>query len=191
MPAVNGESWAAALRALYEDEYVFVAVGPRLGPSLGADVLAVMRREVPDPRGWGTQDWDRDHEERGHGAGAAFPFTSVDGDAITSRLAEVDIETAAQLLVAFRDDWCRLPRGRERDDRPGEPLSKAWALLSRFAPELRCYTNLTTAPSTTSLDLAAHAAGPGWLPFTGYTADYGLVVVSSTEVGVFWSFNPI
>jgi hypothetical protein len=92
MYAVGEEAWAAALCALFEDEYVFVAVGPRGGGAWEEDALAVMRREVADPRDWAGQDWDEDSTER-TSSRPGFPFTPGSPEEIARKLREIDAGT--------------------------------------------------------------------------------------------------
>ncbi|MFI6052246.1 hypothetical protein ACIBCO_19420 [Streptomyces violascens] len=191
MHAETRETWAAALSTLFEDEYVFVSVGPRNNSAWSADVWAVMRRDVPDPRGWAGQDGDKEHDQRTTAARKAFPFNLDSAEQISHHLHEIDVDTAAQLLVALMDDWCQISEVPGFREDPESMLKAARILLSRFAPNFNCYTNLTEARETKSPNLAARDVGPGWSSFTEYTADYGLVVVSDSEVGVFWSFNPV
>ncbi|MFZ3495930.1 hypothetical protein ACODT5_22390 [Streptomyces sp. 5.8] len=64
--------WNAAALRLLEDRYVFLATGPRRHEDWAEDMLALMHREVPDPRGWLRIDADRTKDAR-H-AVPAYPF---------------------------------------------------------------------------------------------------------------------
>ncbi|MFD7342364.1 hypothetical protein ACFV98_41370 [Streptomyces violascens] len=190
MYTVGEEAWAAALCALFEDEYVFVAVGPRGGGAWEEDALAVMGREVADPRGWAGQDWDEDSTER-TSSRPGFPFTPGSAEEIARKLRDIDAGTAVRLLVALADDWCRITKVPGFSGNPEGLLTQARDALSRFGPHFSCYTNVAEARVPKSPRRMVDESGPGWTPLTEYTADYGLVVVSGSEVGVFWSFNPI
>ncbi|GAA2457201.1 hypothetical protein ACFPFX_32340 [Streptomyces mauvecolor] len=191
MLAATRETWAAALSTLFEDEYVFVSVGPRNNVAWDADTWAVMRRDVPDPRGWAGQDWDKEHDQRTKASRRGFPFSPDSAEKLSRNLHEIDVDTAAQLLVALMDDWCQITEVPGFQENPEGLLEAARILLSRFATDFKCFTNLAEARVTKTPNLAARDVGPGWSSFTEYTADYGLVVVSDSEVGVFWSFNPV
>jgi hypothetical protein len=94
-------------------------------------------------------------------------------------------------LVALADVWCRITKVPGFPENPEGPLTPARDALSRFGPHFSCYTSVAGARVPKSPRRTVDESGPGWTPLTEYTADYGLVVVSDSEVGVFWSFNPI
>ncbi|MER0448518.1 hypothetical protein ABR738_28840 [Streptomyces sp. Edi4] len=192
MHTTTRETWAAALTTLYEDEYVFVSVGPRSNTSWDADAWAVMRRDVSDPRGWAGQDWDSNKHDQPAGVDRrGFPFNVGSAEQISRNLHEIDAGSAERLLVALMNDWCHITEvpGFQKD--PESLLAAARTIMSRFAKTCTCYTNLAEARETRTPNLDARDVGPGWTPFTEYTADYGLAVVSDSEVGIFWSFNPV
>jgi hypothetical protein len=66
-------------------------------------------------------------------------------------------------------------------------LADARTLLGRYVDDIACYSNITDARMSPSPDLSSGVNG--WTPLTRYDGDFGFVV-SSEEVGVFWSFNP-
>ena len=98
-------------------------------------------------------------------------------------------ETAGHLLIGMTDDWCELFSIPDFEENKERLLADARTLLARFGQHFDCYTNVTDAETTETPDLFRKS--PGWFSLTEYTADYGLVVVSDEEIGVFWSFNPI
>lgn len=57
-------SWDAAVRHLYRDAFAYIATGPRLHQDWTLDVLALMARAVPDPRGWARVDDAKEDPER-------------------------------------------------------------------------------------------------------------------------------
>jgi hypothetical protein len=187
--SVGQASWEEAALRLFEDEYVLVATGRRRHQDWRSDVMAVMNRETDDPRGWLVLDWDREEREGVTGRSRSFPFLEPSIDLLNERLYEVTPETAAYLLIGMTDDWCELSNVPDFEENKESLLADAETLLARFGQHFDCYTNVTDAETTQTPDLLRKA--PGWFSLTEYTADYGLVVVSVDEIGVFWSFNPI
>lgn len=183
MDHVNQAAWEAASLRLLEDVYAFAATGPRAHSDWRDDVLAVMNREVGDPRGWTTLDWDRDKEERA-ATGPSFPFVPLSREALAEKLFLVAPDAAVQLLVTMTYEWGPVPSAGSPDT-----FADARTVLGRYGEEISCYSNITQARSGPSPDLSAGVTG--WVPLTPYDGDFGLVVVSPDEVGVFWSFNPI
>ncbi|MFF8271336.1 hypothetical protein ACF059_28645 [Streptomyces sp. NPDC016562] len=188
-------SWEAAVRHLYEDAFTFSATGPRTHEDWHTDVLAVMERAVPDPRGWAGLD---DNANERATEGPAFPFclpafrddplrrlTPAD---IGERLHEIDRASAENLLLALTDGGCTL-RNLERFSESFEELQDlARTILARYGDTFTCYTNVTVgAAGNGTLDFGA--THWGYLPMTCYMEDAGLVIVSDTEVGLFWTFD--
>ncbi len=187
MESVDQPAWEAAVRRIFEDKYSFVATGPRTRQEWSHDVLAVMCREAGDPRGWLTLDWDESVAGPGT-ENPMLPFTNVRAPAMRNTLWEIAPGSARQLLVAMMDDACDV-RGLYRfEEERDELLANADTILARYGPDITCYTNLSKAQVDRELDVFAGSVG--WHSFTDYTGDFGLVVVSPGEVGVFWSFWP-
>lgn len=184
METVTKSAWEAAVLRLLEDVNVFVATGPRAHSDWRGDVLAVMNRDVDDPRGWRTLDWDKENEER-TSSRPSFPFLPLSREALAECLYPVTSETAARLLVTMTYEW----GPPEPEDKTAGALTDARILLDRYGEDISCYSNITKARTSPSPDLTAGVTG--WKPVTQYDGDYGVVVVSPDEVGVFWSFNPI
>ncbi|MFE5534359.1 hypothetical protein [Streptomyces sp. NPDC056492] len=186
-------SWEAAVRHLYEDAYAFIATGPRTQEDWRADALAVMERAVPDPRGWTGQDDTADDPERA--ARPAFPFgpprsadpfrplTPAD---VGERLREIDRASAEDLLLALTDQGCTLRSLERFAESPDELRDLARTVLARYGDAVTCHTNVTVgAPGTGTLDFTS--SHWSYSPMTFYWEDSGLVVVSDTEVGLFWN----
>lgn len=107
--AADSEShtWETALLRLLDDPYVFASTGPRQHPGAdwAEDVLAVLRRENADPRGWAGLDWDRDGEERA-AVGPSFPFRAdLTAAGLRAGLYPVDRASATDLLASFTQEW--------------------------------------------------------------------------------------
>ncbi|TLQ44990.1 hypothetical protein [Streptomyces marianii] len=194
--SIDQASWEAAVRHLYEDAYGYTATGPRTHEDWRIDVVAVMERAVPDPRGWAGLDDDADDPGREERPAYPFrppfkadplrPITPAD---VGERLWEIDRASAENLLLALTDDGCTL-RNLERFTESFEELQKmARTVLARYGDTFTCHTNVSTGPHDGTLDF--RGSSPGWTPMTFYGEDCGLVVVSDTEVGLFWAFGDI
>ncbi|WP_234311832.1 hypothetical protein [Streptomyces griseus] len=101
--SVDQVSWEAAVRHLFEDAYPYDATGPRRHEDWVLDVLALMARAVPDPRGWTGLD-DPAHVREREGAAATYPFAVHPPEYIAQRLHEIDRASAENLLLALTDD---------------------------------------------------------------------------------------
>ncbi|MFE9635045.1 hypothetical protein [Streptomyces sp. NPDC006463] len=192
--SIDQTSWEAAVRHLYEDAFTFSATGPRKHEDWRTDVLAVMERAVPDPRDWvGLDDTVNERTTEA----PAFPFrppfkadpqrrlTPAD---VGERLHEIDRASAENLLLALTDGGCTL-RNLERFTESFDELQDmARTILARYGDTFTCYTNVTVgARKNGTLDF--EASHWGYTPMTFYWEDAGLVIVSDTEVGLFWTFD--
>ncbi|MET3983956.1 hypothetical protein [Streptomyces sp. PvR034] len=195
----GARAWEGAALRLLDDPYVFASVGPRLHPDWAEDVLAVLRREHADPRGWIGLDWDRDGEERA-AAGPSFPFRAdLTAAALPATLYPLERAAATDLLASFTQEWTF--ETTPLYGRPAAALEAvredARTLLRRFEGDGVGSGAGSPAYWTTS-PLARTDAGPDFLRerlagggarWTDYLEELGLVVVTAAEVGVFWSFN--
>ncbi|MFJ3975775.1 hypothetical protein [Streptomyces sp. NPDC090021] len=187
--------WEGAIRHLYEDAYSFIATGPRAHEDWRADVLAVMARAVPDPRGWAGLDDTASERSQEHpdfpfcrpfvGDEPSRPLTPAD---IGERLHEIDRASAENLLLALTDGGCTL-RNLERFTESFDELQNmARTVLARYGDTFTCHTNVTVgAGRGRTLDFGA--SHWGYTPMTSCWEDAGLVIVSDTEVGLFWTFD--
>ncbi|MEU3729814.1 hypothetical protein AB0E81_10465 [Streptomyces sp. NPDC033538] len=176
-------SWEDAVQRLLEDVYTFAATGPRTLAGWQRDALAVMNREVDDPRGWTTLDWDEYNDKERTASRPCYPFVSLSESELDSTLNPVTAETAARLLVEMTYEWG--PAGTLEQTRSA--LADARTVLGRYGDGVSCYSNVAQARRTPSPDLTKGING--WAPLTKFIGDFGFVVVSSEEVGVFWSFD--
>lgn len=186
---VGRDTWEAAALRLFDDKYSLVATGPRLHSDWMLDSVAVMNRDFVDPRGWSVLDWDRDNADEIARHGSAFPFDSPSPELLNESLTQITSDTAPLLLLAMTDDWCNLRNAPGFPEKAESLIADAHALLARYGQQFECYTNANDVETTPAADLSCKVSC--WSALTQYTADYGLVVVSDTEVGIFWSFNPI
>ncbi|MGW1770232.1 hypothetical protein [Streptomyces sp. NPDC002104] len=187
--------WNAAALRLLEDPYVFLATGPRRHEDWAKDVLALMRREVPDPRGWLRIDADRTNDAR-HEV-PAYPFEPPPAAGFRDRLHELERAGAVTALAVMAEEW---GDGRPVRDRPERDalLADARFLLDRYGADARFWTNARDAASDPARDFVraglrgtrVHGFITGaYLNGLDLFEELGLIAVSADEVGVFWSFG--
>ncbi|MCS0635823.1 hypothetical protein NX801_09115 [Streptomyces sp. LP05-1] len=185
MQSVDQSSWEAAVRHLYEDAYPFDATGPRRHENWVLDLLAVMDR-VPDPRGWTGLDYAAQMPEA---AGfPAFPFNDHPPEYIAQRLQEIDRDSAENLLLALTGDGCTLSNLAHFKESEEELRAMARTILARYGDKATYHTNINR-PGHVRGTLDFTSSGWAYSLLSVYTEDYGLVVVSDTEVGMFWNFS--
>ncbi|WP_330295133.1 hypothetical protein [Streptomyces sp. NBC_00503] len=187
--------WNAAALRLLQDPYVFLATGPRRHEDWGEDVLALMHREVLDPRGWLRIDADRTSDAR-HVV-PAYPFDPPPAAGVRDRLYELEPTGAVTALALMAEEWgdCRPVRNRPERD---ALLADARLLLDRYGPDAQFWTNARDAASDPARDFV-QAGLKGTRINAFLTGEYingldlseelGLVAVSGDEVGVFWTFG--
>lgn len=186
MPSVDQTSWDTAVRHLYRDAFAYIATGPRRHEDWTLDILPLMARDVPDPRGWARVDDSEQAEERVWNP--TYPFVSHPPEYIAPRLKEIDRDSAENLLLALTEVSCTLSNLRYFDESPDELRAMARTILSRYGDGATFHTNVSkqgSAPGT--LDFTVDSLG--YNPLGVYMEDCGLVIVSDTEVGLFWTFN--
>lgn len=181
--SVDQASWEAAVRHLYEDAYPYDATGPRRHEDWVLDVMALMAR-VPDPRGWAGLDDAAQAPERA--ASRTYPFVAHSPEHIAPRLQEIDRAGAENLLLALTDDGCTLSNLRRFAESEEELREMARTILARYGGEAGYHTNINRGHVRGTLDFTS--SGWAYSPLSVYTEDYGLIVVSDTEVGMFWNF---
>ncbi|MEU2676491.1 hypothetical protein ABZ638_06310 [Streptomyces sp. NPDC007107] len=183
--SVDQKSWEAAVRHLYEDAYPYDATGPRCHADWVLDVIALMKR-VPDPRGWAGLDDAAENPVRE--ASPTYPFVAHPSEYIAERLREIDRESAENLLLALTDDKCALSNVARFTESPDELRAMARTILERFGDEATYHTNVNR-PGQVSGTLDFSSSSWAYSPLSVYSEDYGLIVVSDTEVGMFWNFS--
>ncbi|MER5778185.1 hypothetical protein ABT144_28605 [Streptomyces sp. NPDC002039] len=185
--APDGHAWEAALVRLLEDVYTFARCGARLHEDWAEDVLAVMERAVPDPRGWSALEWQMDEEAR-RTVRPAYPFRALTAGDVHSGLRPITQGAAAGLLASFAQEWWfEGSPVRFREDR-NMVLADARTVLDRFGPDAVFWTSSDLARTSDAPDFLARDLEGGH-QFTDLMMDLGLIAVSANEVGVFWSFN--
>ncbi|MGV9559420.1 hypothetical protein [Streptomyces sp. NPDC003522] len=181
-------SWDAAVRHLYRDATAYIATGLRGHDDWTLDVLALMARAVPDPRGWARVDDAGEDPERVRNP--TWPFVAHPPEYVRPRLKEIDRDSAENLLLALTEGGCTLSNLRYFDESPDELRAMARTVLARYGDAATFHTNVGrtgSAPGTLDFTLE----GLEYSPMTVFTEDCGLVVVSDTEVGLFWNFNDL
>ncbi|SFF38189.1 hypothetical protein [Streptomyces mirabilis] len=197
MPTLDAETWAEAL-SMYERRYSYVLVGPREHQDWVRDAAAAMRREVTDPRSWRWLDADEGEEERLEDT--FFPFvlppSDPEGAAAWRRgLRTVPRTSVERLLVVLSTTWLDVPKERARNNfetRRPELERKARVVLSRFPEGTSFYTNAGYPGASTGSAVNApdfYEAITGCTPVSQYDWDLGLIAVTDTEIGLFWSFD--
>lgn len=186
MSSVDQNSWDAAVRHLYRDAYAYIATGARHHEDWTLDVLALMSRAVPDPRGWArVDDAEKDPERMGN---PTWPFAVHPPEYIAPRLKAIDRDSAENLLLALTEEGCTLSNLQYFDESPDELRAMARTVLARYGDEATYHTNVSkqgSAPGTLDFTLDNSL---GYSPLGVFTEDCGLVIVSDTEVGLFWTF---
>ncbi|MFD6973158.1 hypothetical protein [Streptomyces sp. NPDC059979] len=187
--------WNAAALRLLDDPYVFLATGPRRHEDWAEDVLALMHREVPDPRGWLRIDGDRTNNARR--AVPAYPFEPPPAAGFRDRLHELAPTGAVTALAVMAEEWGDHRPVRNRPERDAL-LADARFLLDRYGPDAQFWTNARDAASDPARDFVQ--AGLTGTRVHGFITgayingldlfeELGLIAVSDDEVGVFWSFG--
>ncbi|MFB7837061.1 hypothetical protein [Streptomyces sp. NPDC056056] len=188
--------WNAAALRLLGDTYTFAATGPRRYEDWARDVLAVLHRSVPDPRGWIRIDGDRTNSAR-HTA-PAYPFNPPDSSELPRRLYPLEADAAVAALAVMAEEWQSEPAPVRSRPNLNAVLADARTLLDRYGPTARYWTNATAAASDPAPDfVAAGLQGTGshgfrtseYLKGLDLLDDLGLIAVNDDEVGVFWSFG--
>ncbi|MFD5029530.1 hypothetical protein ACFWM0_03740 [Streptomyces sp. NPDC058405] len=183
--SVDQTSWEAAVRHLYEDAYPYDATGPRRHQDWILDVLALMAR-IPDPRGWaGLDDAARDPEREGF---PTYPFAVHPPEYVAERLQEIDRNSAENLLLALTDDRCTLSNLARFTESEEELRAMARTILARYGDGAGYHTNIKM-PGHVRGTLDFTTSSWAYSPLSVYSEDCGLVIVSDTEVGMFWNFS--
>ncbi|USQ84405.1 hypothetical protein NFX46_11730 [Streptomyces phaeoluteigriseus] len=186
--SVDRHSWDTAVRHLYRDAVAYIATGPRRHEDWTLDVLALMARSVPDPRGWTrVDDAEKEPERVGN---PTWPFAIRPPEYVAPRLKEIDRDSAENLILALTEGGCTLSNLQYFDESVNELRAMARTILARYGDDAAYRTNVSkrcSAPGTLDFTLESLE----YSPMSVFTEDCGLVVVSDTEVGLFWTFNDL
>ncbi|MFG2030381.1 hypothetical protein [Streptomyces sp. NPDC048825] len=184
MTTPDAAAWADAL-TMYERRYSIVAVGPRHHEDWVLDAAALLRRETTDPRSWKSLDFYEEDDEE-WSPDRLVPFLPPDSG-WRSRLRNIPRSSAEQLLVAISTNWLDVTKEPDFEDRRPGLEEKARVLLARFPPpSAQFFTNGWYGagdPPDFYLPIA------GCEPVSEHGWDVGLLAVSDSELGIFWSFD--
>ncbi|MEU9591139.1 hypothetical protein ACGF7W_01320 [Streptomyces sp. NPDC048219] len=183
-PALDADSWRAALLDLFGGGWTFAQVGPRRHEDWRRGAATVMALRSSDPRKWPSLNHAPEDDENRSGIGS--PFVPWGPEQLGECLHEVARESAGQLLVALQGDWYQAAGIPDFERRRDSLFGSSRRVLSRFGPEARFYTNASAAQDDPAADLLNPEAM--WDCLSVHTTDCGLIALSDAEIGVFWAF---
>ncbi|TWV45032.1 hypothetical protein FRZ03_16600 [Streptomyces misionensis] len=182
---LDSASWQADLLELFGGTFAFAAAGPRTHEDWRRDVQAVMTLHAKDPRNWGTLVFTP--PTSGPTRTEEKPFADLRLDEFDRLLYPVGRESATQLLVALQGEFYQSANIQDFAQRKDRLFACAEEILFRFDHDAKYYTNAAEARDDPNADLMN--PDTEWNCLSEFTTDCGLVVVSGSEVGVFWAFS--
>ncbi|MGV4985046.1 hypothetical protein ACVB8X_12350 [Streptomyces sp. NRAIS4] len=188
MAELDERSWAEAL-GMYERRATIAKVTSRKHENWLLDLATLMHGDTRDARGWRTVDlWEGELERLDE---PSYPFVGPRGavatppDAWKPYLYEIPRSQAVRFLVALSTPWIDVTKEPDFEERREALETNARVILSRFSEGSHFYAN--TGRDSASRDYYQRVSG--WHSFSVRTYDFGLVLVSETEVGMVWSFR--
>ncbi|MFJ4689501.1 hypothetical protein [Streptomyces sp. NPDC088789] len=187
MTELDERSWAAAID-MYARRTTIAKVTGRTHEDWALDAHTLLRGDTHDIRGWRTRDvWEGELERL---EDPFFPFSLLPDDAAAtdawkSHVYEIPRSSAERFLVALSTPWINVTKEPDFNERREELEAKARVILSRFPEGSHFYAN--TGGRSASLDY--YRPVTGWHSFSVRTYDFGMFLVSETEVGMVWSFR--
>ncbi|MBD9734923.1 hypothetical protein IGX29_24570 [Streptomyces sp. H28] len=188
MTFLSQQSWAEAI-GMYARRYSIAKVTGRRHEDWALDVLTLMRGDSPDVRGWQTVDFheaDLERQEDPYYPFVLLPGKTTETDEWKSRLHEIPRPSAERFLVTLSTQWLDVEKEHEFELRKAGLQAKAAVVLSRFPEGSRFYAN--TGPKSAQLDYYQKVRVCS--PVSRHDWDMGLILVSESEVGMVWSFDP-
>ncbi|MFJ8138593.1 hypothetical protein [Streptomyces sp. NPDC096013] len=182
---IDSASWKSALLELFGGAWTFAAAGPRSHDDWRRDVQAVMTLKAEDPRNWGSLNFPPPGPNGDNSQES--PFADLRLDEFDSLLYRVGKKSASQLLTALQGKYYQSSNIPDFESRKEHLFKCADAVLSRFSAGAAYYTNLAAARVDPDVELLNPDAE--WNCISKFTTDCGLIVVSDSEVGVFWAFD--
>lgn len=182
---VDSASWASALLELLGGTFAFAAAGPRNHEDWRRDVQAVMTLKVTDPRKW--ESLNCPPPAAGIERTEDKPFADLRLDEFDSLLYRLGKRSATQLLVALQGQFYQAAHIPDFETRKDRLFRCAEEVLSRFGEKAAYYTNAAEARNNPDIDLLN--PDTEWNRLSDFTTDCGLIVISESEVGVFWAFD--
>ncbi|MFJ6662157.1 hypothetical protein ACIQNG_38305 [Streptomyces sp. NPDC091377] len=187
MTELDERTWSDALD-MYARRTTVAKVTSREHENWVLDVRTLMRGDTSDVRGWRTVDrWEGEFERLDE---PSYPF-AVPPDLITTAdlekgyLHEIPRTSAERFLVALSTPWINVQEESDFEERREELEAKARIILSRFPDGSHFYAN--TGHGSEKRDYYQRVSE--WYPFSVRTYDFGMFLVSETEVGMVWSFR--
>ncbi|MFH8938329.1 hypothetical protein [Streptomyces griseosporeus] len=180
-------SWAEAI-GMYERRATIAKVTSRDYRNWVLDLRTLMHGGTRDVRGWRTVD--RWYGELDRLEEPSYPFV-MPGEPVgqanvwKSRLSQIPRRQAERFLVALSTPWIDVTKEPDFEERREGLETKARVILSRFPEGSHFFAN--TGHDSATRDYYQRVSG--WNPFSVRTFDFGLVLVSETEVGMVWSFR--
>ncbi|MGH4032491.1 hypothetical protein ACQB60_26530 [Actinomycetota bacterium Odt1-20B] len=187
MVELDERSWAEAI-GMYERRTTVAKVTGREHENWALDLATLMRGDTRDIRGWRTVDkWEGELDRLDD---PSYPFvmppeTIATADVRKPHLYEIPRSQAVRFLVALSTPWIDVTKEPDFEERREGLEAKARVILSRFPEDSHFYAN--TGHSSSTRDYYQRVSG--WYSFSVRTFDFGLVLVSETEVGMVWSFR--
>ncbi len=187
MAEPDERSWSDAI-GMYERRATIAKVTSREHENWVLDLSTLMCGDTRDTRGWRTVDvWEGEPERLGE---PSYPFVMPSEavatvDAWRPYLYEIPRAQAVRFLVALSTPWIDVTREPDFEERREALEANARVVLSRFPEGSHFYAN--TGRGSDTRDYYQRVSD--WHPFSVRTYDFGLVLVSETEVGMVWSFR--
>ncbi|MCX4697525.1 hypothetical protein OG252_15865 [Streptomyces sp. NBC_01352] len=187
MAGLDERSWSEAID-MYERRATIAKVTSREHENWVLDLSTLMRGDTRDARGWRTVDmWEGELERLDE---PSYPFVMppeavATADAWKPYLHEIPRSQAVRFLVALSTPWIDVTKEPDFEERREALEAKARVILSRFPEGSHFYAN--TGHGSDTRDYYQRVSR--WYPFSVRTFDFGLVLVSETEVGMVWSFR--
>lgn len=187
MAELDERSWSDAID-MYARRATIAKVTSRKHENWLLDLATLMRGDTRDARGWRTVDrWEGELERLDE---PSYPFVltpeaAETADAWKPYLDEIPRSQAVRFLVALSTPWIDVTMEPDFEERREDLEANARVILSRFPDGSHFYAN--TGRGSDTLDYYQRVSG--WNPFSVRTFDFGLVLVSQTEVGMVWSFR--
>ncbi|MQY12470.1 hypothetical protein SRB5_26040 [Streptomyces sp. RB5] len=186
MSELDEHSWAEAV-GMYGPRRT-VRVRDRENSHWVNDVPSLLRGRIYDNRGWKSIDFlgrDFEREKDPYYPFAEIPNTSEKTELFTARMTEIARPSARKFLVALATPWLNAPETPDFTEKRGEWENRADIILSRFPGNSRFYAN--TGSDSANIDYYQRVAS--WNGISHYDCDQGLFLVSTTEIGMIWSFR--
>ncbi|WP_028806652.1 hypothetical protein [Streptomyces sp. 303MFCol5.2] len=187
MAELDERSWSDAID-MYERRATIAKVTRREHENWVLDLSTLMRGDTRDTRGWRTVDmWEGELDRLDE---PSYPFVMppevvATAEAWKPYLHEIPRSQAVRFLVALATPWIDVTKEPEFEERREGLEAKARVILSRFPEGSRFYAN--TGHGSDTRDYYQRVSR--WYSFSVRTFDFGLVLVSETEVGMVWSFR--